>query len=218
MNLKKSFTKKISFLVIIAIIAINFSFFAVPKKANAGIEDWPLMAWNNIQTTINTFWANFGKYSFESVMSGITHQLGLQLVRAITDETVSWINSGFQGQPAFIADPGTLLSKSANQTIGNMLYNDPSLNFLCSPFKFQVKIALGLNFGAYKPFKSSISCTLTSVINNVGNSINGWDDWISMTQNPQNNPIGAYLLANQVILSSLFRNMDEFLNNAKDYL
>lgn len=146
------------------------------------------------QNTLSLTWENAGKLALDVVLK----IAAMQFLQNITEATVNWINSGYQDQPSFIADPAKFLSDTADQTIGNMIFNNPDLNFLCSPFQLQVKLALGLSAGSYQPFKNKINCTLTSAIANATSSIDSmtsWSDFIKVTQNPANDPIGAFLIA-----------------------
>jgi hypothetical protein len=95
------------------------------------------------------------------------------------------------------------LGDTADITIGDFLMNDPALSFLCDPFKIQVKLALGLQ---YQPFQDEIQCSFTSALGNATSAMSsflggdfvgggGWDSWLQMTTVPQNNQMGAMLLA-----------------------
>ncbi len=128
--------------------------------------------------------------------------LGLKIaMRAFTMDLVNWINSGFQGNPSFIQDPTKFLEKTADRTVGNFI-QDSRLNFLCEPFKLNIKATLSLQ---YSPFQDQIGCRLTDVFDNVetaykdfmsGDFINGggWDAWLAVTTVPQNNQMGSMLL------------------------
>ncbi len=231
MNLKKY--KKIFLFLIIFVIFINISYVIIPSKVNAQTDPvvdafWTLggKQWVLNQTTtvpaqaasltsiagfvnpatahLNSTWDIFKNFSLGDAASLLANKLALTLVQNLTQATVSWINGGFQGQPMFIADPAKLLSDTANQTIGNMILNNPDLNFLCAPFQAQVKIALGLS---YPTFAQQITCTLPGILNNVNNAVNSasvnvsvntqnvWTNWLQTTQNPQDDPIGSYLIA-----------------------
>jgi hypothetical protein len=133
---------------------------------------------------------------------GIAWFAGRILLRQITQSLVNWINSGFQGNPSFIQDPKDFLEKDIDRTIGNFIESS-DLNFLCAPFQINVKLALGLQ---YSPFADQIGCRLTDILNNTegayedfvnGDFIGGggWDSWLSITTVPQNNQLGAMLIA-----------------------
>jgi hypothetical protein len=126
-----------------------------------------------------------------------------RILRELTLSIVEWIDSGFAGNPSFITDTGQFLQETADITIGDFIMNDPALNFLCDPFKIQVKLALGLQ---YRPFKDQIECRFTDALGNASDAMGtfldgdfigggGWDSWLQITTVPQNNQMGAMLLA-----------------------
>jgi hypothetical protein len=117
------------------------------------------------------------------------------MVRSI----INWINSGFQGKPAFVQDLKEHLLNIADETVGDFIYNDPSLNFLCSPFQLDVKASLALSYQESQNFAQEAQCTLSDVTDNVEGFLNGsfaeggWASWFEVTGNPVNTPGGAYL-------------------------
>lgn len=225
-------TKKISLLLLVSFLVINLSFLSFPKKSLAylGVEDTNVtdaatfayyemsgVSLGDIvvasdataeEEVAGNIWDNFGKYLKDELLAGLAKKAALILVQKITDSIVDWINSGFQGQPAFVSDPGKFLLDTADQTVGDMILNNKDLNFLCAPFQAQVKIALGIEYGTGR-FARNIGCTLTNVIDNVGNAIdsasviingkkvssNSWENWLEVTQKPQNTPLGAFIIA-----------------------
>ncbi len=121
-------------------------------------------------------------------------------IERMVDSTVQWISTGRDGGPAFVTDPKQYFTNIADgvagEFIGDVTANGESLDFLCSPFKAQIRLALTRQYQETNPFQ----CTLTDVIGNIENfyddfSQGGWDAWFSMTQNASNNPYGAYLEA-----------------------
>lgn len=129
----------------------------------------------------------------EAVLDCIAWALAKLIWQAVAASVIDWINSGFNGRPAFVQDLGRFLTGVADQTIGNIIQGS-DLAFLCSPFQLQVRIALASAYSRKAP-----SCTLTQVIGNVQNFLNnftqgGWPAWLEMTTIPQNNPFGGYLL------------------------
>ncbi|MFA7252375.1 MAG: hypothetical protein WC027_00780 [Candidatus Paceibacterota bacterium] len=144
-----------------------------------------------------------GEAQKESLWDKIAYAAGRILVRQLTQSIVNWINTGFEGNPSFVQDPAGFMLGVGDRTIGEFIFNNPDLAFLCDPFEINVKIALGLQ---YSPFKDKINCTLSEVLANSENAYNdfvngdfinggGWDSWLSITTNPQNNQIGAMLIA-----------------------
>jgi len=118
------------------------------------------------------------------------------VVAAITENIINWINSGFEGNPSFIDNPEAFFSDISNEITGAMI-NELDLNFLCEPFSAQIQLALATP----DLFRERAQCTLLDVVENYDAFMDdfnegGWAGWISMTQYPQNNPYGAYLMVN----------------------
>lgn len=135
------------------------------------------------------------------------------ILRKLTESVVAWIDSGFEGNPAFITNTKQYLLDTADATVGDFLMNDPALEFLCDPFKIKIKLALGLQ---YRPFEEKIECSFTSALGNVENAMesftNGeyfdWDDWLQITTVPQNNQMGALILAQGELDARIDANKD----------
>ena len=118
------------------------------------------------------------------------------IIRHMVSSTVKWINSGFNGNPAYVTNPGQYFTDIADGIAGEYIRNDPELGLLCSPFQANIRASLAQQY--YEPQK--FQCTLSNVVGNIEDfyqdfSKGGWDAWFTMTQNPTNNPYGAYLEA-----------------------
>src|SRR3989338_7744428 len=119
------------------------------------------------------------------------------IIERMVDLTVQWINSGFEGNPAYVADPRQYFSDLGDGIAGDFISASSSpINFLCSPFQVKVKLALLKSYNEAPAFQ----CTLTNTVANIEAfyddfSQGGWDGWFAMTQNNANNPYGAFLEA-----------------------
>lgn len=130
-------------------------------------------------------------------LDAIAWEFANTAVRRITTQTVNWINSGFQGSPAYIQNPKQFFLNVADNQASRFL-SGTSLNQLCSPFRAQVRLALVRNY--LQEDVSNYSCSLSILRNNYDQFMNdfsqgGWDGWFELTQNDTNNPYGAYLAA-----------------------
>jgi hypothetical protein len=117
------------------------------------------------------------------------------LLRKMTDSIATFAKSGFDGNPAFITNTGTHFQNIEDQTINNFLVVDNSLNSVCAPFRTTVKQTLGDN---YTPFDKKIACTITNPAGlNSDDFIQsgGWETFLEKTTKPQNNVMGASLIA-----------------------
>ncbi len=232
MNFQKRFTKKILFLLIISILSLNLSFFTVPKKASAiiGIADVSIthdpLAF--FQAAGKIVWDKGDQYLW-NLFKALMRNVAKKMINNITQATVTWINGGMNGKPAFQADFHKFMTGpgGVNDQIMGQFFQDAGLGFLCSPFQLQIKLALQLGYGA--GLKEKIGCTLTDIEQNMKNGARnssislgldvngktvsmgasnfkkngGWNEWIKVTQNPQNNPVGAYLIAKEELDSRI---------------
>lgn len=127
------------------------------------------------------------------------------LIEYVANSTIQWANTGFNGSPAFISNTDNFFENLADQEAGNFINSIVSnatgnaIN-LCSNFKVSISIGLS-NYYSKSSYKNTSSCTLNKIVGNIDSFMNGnfseggWTGWFSMTQNPNNNRIGATILA-----------------------
>jgi hypothetical protein len=168
----------------------------------------PTAILNKIQSTISaganvgTAGATAGLLTKET-LDGIAWSIAKQMVSNMTKSMVNWINSGFQGSPAFITDLNGMLLDALDTTAGEYIKSLGGIgSLICSPFKLDVQVALQINYAQARSGQSSGAttpmCKLSDIKTNIEGFLNGvgdhgWQDWISITSNPQNTPYGAYL-------------------------
>lgn len=188
-------------------VVFSFAFAAVPaRKAHA----------QGILVPIGT------SFDFNSIMSHmkefvLDHMASLlakQILHQLTVSVVNWINTGFNGSPAFLTNPKGFFLDAADQVTGAFLANEGPLSQLCSPFSIDVRLSLALQQANLVDRR--YVCTLGTIINNAQNLPNnisvsgganitgfvngdfsqgGWPAFIAMTSEPQNNVYGAYFQA-----------------------
>lgn len=197
------YKKIITLLIFISIIGS----FTLPQRAFAqfAVTDVANTVQNTVSATANTTSAssNYMLQIKEYILDNVAYMLAKMVLRELTSSIVNWINSGFEGNPAFVSNPAEFFKNVGDQLLGEMIIGQENLAFLCSPFSIDLRLQLAFK---YRPFQKRISCTLTDVISNVtGASINGftagdfsqggWPAFVSMTTEPQNNLYGAYVQA-----------------------
>ncbi len=124
-----------------------------------------------------------------------------RILANITNSLVTWIQSGFQGNPGFVTNIDDLVSQSSNEAIGHFI-NSTALSFLCQPFSLQVRLALATQFSA----QQYSGCTLTQIdqnIQNFGNTTQAWQSWLKISTIPMNNQFGAYVQLSSQLGSQL---------------
>lgn len=145
----------------------------------------------------------------DCILKPLTRIIAKTLLHTMTKSVVNWINSGFRGSPSFVTNPEGFITDVADQTIGRVIEDIAPV--LCKPFRFNLQLALGLNFSAR--FKEEVRCRLSDVVANVQGfydsfvggqfSAGGWQSWINIAGVPQNNAYGAYLTAQGGIHASI---------------
>jgi len=131
----------------------------------------------------------------------------------ITQATIDWINSGFDGNPAFVEDPEKFFGDIAQTESANFLQEVVKGSTgidVCKPFRLQ--IVTGLSGGARgSQYARQSRCGFDDMKAALGNSGVNFDYqaytsgkaeysgslnvWREVTQNDQNNFLGSYFLA-----------------------
>lgn len=189
-------------LILVASIAFFFLVFSPhPARAQWAVYD----AANHIQNTITAKAVVaqtakdagiFGAFSLDGVAFSVMNLL----VEQMLESTISWVNSGFEGSPAFVEDFEGFLIDTADRYALAYIW-DGNLQALCSPFKLNIQLALSAEYGAGRDGYQA-ACRLTDAIKNHENFLNGdfiggggWNAWRDITLNPDLNAHGAYLNA-----------------------
>jgi len=185
--IKFNSSKKILSGILIAVmISLNFSFIAVPKRAEA------------IPTiTIGNTWQ-----IAMDVLAAVVRKTVIKLVLRFANSIADWITNGFQGNPSFLNDPQRFAKGVMDEAIGQFIWDDPALSFLCRPFQLQLRLSLALQ---HQSFYKSVDCTLSGVVKNVTKSYNsfakgdfvgggGWGTFLTIVSNPNSSPEGAFLV------------------------
>ncbi|MES2225506.1 MAG: hypothetical protein V4480_01720 [Patescibacteria group bacterium] len=192
--------------------------FPVHDAALGLIETANLAA--NTTVAANTSYQNTIKCSLDAIAWSVAKVA----VQSITRSTVNWINSGFQGSPAFVSD-----LKANLQNLGDAVADDffTHLNTevqkqtgfnLTSPFQDQINQQLRAEY--YRTTGSwGLNYTLgqqsqdpKAFVQGGDFSKGGFNAFFSATQNPANNPFGAYKLAS----NQLWAQIDQAAQQRKD--
>ena len=147
------------------------------------------------------------------------------MLQKITLSTVAWINSGFDGKPAFIQDPGKFFNDIAKNEIlqFGLEINNPQL----FPFGRAWLQNQARTFN--NKFADNARYSLNEMIQNttpqysaqsfqLDFSQGGWDAWSAMTQVPANNPLGFQLMASDELQRRLEGTQQSVAQNVRDAL
>lgn len=160
--------------LLIAIFSMTLSLGVLffPRDAHAiAVVDAGNIAQSTITAT-NTTVSSYNSMSLQIkafVLDTVATTIAKQLIRRITASVVQWINSGFQGSPSFITNPGGFFLDVADQISGEFLakFGGP-LNALCSEFSIDIRLALAFKY--HPRNEERYKCTLSTVINNAKNA------------------------------------------------
>jgi hypothetical protein len=132
----------------------------------------------------------------KSFLDCIARTIARAAIQQITNSVVNWINSGFNGKPAFIQNYQQFFASVADQAAGSFIQNYTNFAPFCTPFAKQIQSALAQSYARRNV--SAPSCTLTKLLGtNIfsGKQAQGWGGLLAMVTNPSNNPFTAYLTA-----------------------
>lgn len=197
-----SVLRKLVVSVIAVVFLFTITYIPVPHTTPvaeaqfAVTEVGPNLATNVITTTLTTSIELIG-----SVLDGIAWAVAKQMISMMLDSLVDWINSGFQGSPAFVQDIRRFLLEAADIAIGEYLYElGGPFSFVCSPFRLDVQLAVALEYDLSRT-DDVPSCRVTTIINNFEQFVTGdfaqggWEGWFNLVTRPSQTPYGQILTA-----------------------
>lgn len=139
----------------------------------------------------------------ECTFDGIAFAILKAILHGISNSIVAWIQSGFQGGPAFVTDLRAFLGFVDLEVFEEFVGSD-TIALLCSPWRLNIEIALESLF-----FDSGIvECSLGDVIDNAEAFLDGdfsqggWAGWIEVTT--RSNPYTDFLTVAGEFDSNLF--------------
>lgn len=145
----------------------------------------------------------------EKCWDAIGYAAAKTALAALTQTTINYINSGFEGNPYFARHENSLLASIGNQEVYSFVseLNNPEKY----PFGPEIAQSIATIHGCEDPtdngacFRDTAVFTLAEDIGenweDFGDdfSVGGWEGWLSTTQNPYNNPIGFNFEASKEI-------------------
>ena len=188
--------KKIFATALLSFALLAGGFFPQQAQAQVPVLEGGPNLFTNVTSTVKAIDGFVKDY----VLDGLAWQVANIALEQMTQDIVVWINSGFNGSPAFIQNPGRFLGGIADGAAGDFLQKLGG-GFLCSPFSADLR--LSLEIGYYAPITGGnladrYSCTLSGALGNVEQFLDndlsqgGLEQFFNVTARPENNP---YMLA-----------------------
>lgn len=156
---------------------------------------------------------NYSSFVTNCIEHGLALSIGRMLLDEMTNQIVDYINSGFQGSPAFVGNPGKYFSNIADQITATALqgiaYGALGIN-ICSPFQVEILAGLEVNFETgnggdiyQQPYDG---CTLEQMGINVQNAVSQFSNWqtfMAVSLNNDSNPYGEFLTASNNLVAKI---------------
>ena len=185
-------------------------------SANSGLISAAQNTITAVGTNLNTAALN-SLHIKEWVLDGVAFALAKMVVSKMAQATVSWINSGFQGSPMYVTDPGAFFLNVADEAAGSVLYGS-DLKFLCSP----INIKIALNFYYQGSRNTKAKCTISGAVGNVQGFVNGnfasggWPSFLSISVNPSNTTMGSAVVAEAILDEKIAKALGVKRNQVRD--
>lgn len=180
------------------LIAFALILGATPRTANAQwvVED-PMNLIENAISAGSEFWQQLK----DGGLDAIAWEVANVAIQSLTRSTVNWINSGFEGEPAFVTDLNRNLLRVGDTVADDFFDQLNSRNEIDSPFRDDIVRAVRDNYyrstgtGTYfnqnrftlNEFSENPQAFLSGDF-----SQGGFGAWLETWRNPQNNPFGAF--------------------------
>jgi hypothetical protein len=159
----------------------------------------------------------------EFTLDGIGFAIAKSILSSMIGSLIQWINSGFEGKPAFIQDVRRFLIEAADRAAGEYIDSLGGIgSFICSPFQLDIQIALALEYQqARDPDNPQDECRISGIVDNLQDFYEGsfnessLQDLISITSNPNEyTPYGQLLTARTAMRVRLANEQGEVLTEA----
>lgn len=204
MIMRKVPSRKIGTFFAIGFLCMSILLLPVSKTGEVQEAEAQFEVTDIAQTLINTL-AQLSAAALEQkelVIDGLFYDIAQQALQQMISDILEFVNSGFDGEPAFITDLGGYLEEKSDDVAGKFIYGE-ELSTLCTPFKEETIVALAENYvdEQHEGFKKEAECTIDDygadieAFANGDFNAGGWATWFEAVLNPENTAIGAYASA-----------------------
>jgi hypothetical protein len=175
---------------------------------------------NTLTNTIQTL-STVALEQKELVLDGLFRNIAQKALQKMTGDILTYLNSGLDGNPAFVTDIRAYLREVSDDVAGNFIYGD-ALSTICSPFQLDIRIALATYYQEQRSggTKKKLECTINTPGVDMkaflaGDfSAGGWGTWFEISLNAKNTPIGAATAAQVALNDSIIQKQDDALREA----
>ena len=204
-------TKKIlASLIFGAVITLSAG---VPQRAQAflGVGDIVLDPANLVETITNVYQAGEGLYK-EFVLDPLAWVVGKQAAQSVVKSVITWAGNGFDGEPSFVTDLNSNLLRVGDTVAEDFLKQYTQNNSVNSPYRDDIANSIRSDYyrstgpGAFfntNKYDLDQYSENPEAFTQGDFSEGGWDAWGAAWSNPQNNPVGAHMAAENALNDSV---------------
>ncbi|HRH30797.1 MAG TPA: hypothetical protein PK886_01875 [Candidatus Paceibacterota bacterium] len=155
----------------------------------------------SLQSVPSSESSQIGSFIKENCMDPIARSVSQQLLAKLTENTINWINTGFNGNPFYIKDFDSYVTSVADNSIKSTASKISQSN---SPFSAKISSSLIISYVRSNQ-ETTPDFTLDKIVGDNWQQFSdgdfkqgGWDAWLATTILPQNNQIGSSFLASDL--------------------
>ncbi len=204
-------SKTITFVVATFVLFLSFGSSNRAYAAIPTIETNPALVGGVVTTAAQTTTQTL----IMQALNGLAWTVAKTAVNSITRSTVNWINSGFNGSPAFVTDLSASLQSVGDAVAENFFSELDQVTYDATGFTirspFQDQIAQKLREQYYmttsdwgvNPYTLGQYSDDPTAFLNGDFSQGGFNASLAAVQNPGNNPFGAYIQAQRALFAQV---------------
>jgi hypothetical protein len=155
----------------------------------------------------------------EECLNGLAYRVAKFALAKLTQKTVDWINSGFNGDSFFVRDQNSYLASLQREQM-NAILGPIGAYSNRADYPYGREFARSFMTNRVNTYNQTSRSNLGSYLNRNMTpeqyardfSSGGWAGWLGLTQNPANNPLGFNMITTQELSDRQARSTQEALN------
>lgn len=145
----------------------------------------------------------------ECLLDGLARGWRESLISDIIRRTVTWANTGFDGNPAYITNLPLHMLENISDPVAERIITGSQTSEIAEPFRRDVRVALAKSYSQKtRTSSNSLACDLSptqldSFSTGNFNGGGGWRSFLSLTTNSSCNPLFAFYNAENKLKESI---------------
>gem|GEM_PF-4928124 len=114
-----------------------------------------------------------------------------EVLQKVSKSTIDWVNSGFDGRPAYMTDPYDVLRSTTERVVEDVIYGNETLKFVASDFELPLKFAINDYYFNKNPGELNYQ-PVSTLDESDENAAFSWEGFVNSGLNPNNNLFSLY--------------------------